>query len=327
MAVVGTGPSDTMTTGHAGAEPLIAVEQRRPGTTISCWSQWRVLLYRKELPLKRNRLCVSFWEIAMPTLLCFTMWLGASMSGMQHAPDTQYAPKDVDAALGSLGPFAFAVSLGVFRSPEDDGGGAAILPSFLPNASVIDALLSKYSVDTRTPTAILPLPLFLTYSWLLQSTGHAEYPPFDGSVLAVTPDTWEVRVFIERVLNRPIDDWVLAPGSVLGEQIHAFVSACNLSLPQTGSSSFIPSPSPQELRDEPWRPSPEELRALAQFLRAQYKVSRPSRARVSPMARLTRALPRHSRPLLHRRSNSTPARPTSSQRQRMVQASGRPSSI
>ena len=216
-------------------QPLVPAAGRRPGQVISCGSQWRVLLHRKELPLKRNRPCVTFWELAMPTLLCVTMWLGASISGMQHASAMQYAPQDMDAFLGSLGPLSFAVSRGFFENPEtggSEGGGGSILPSFLPNASVVDELLARFSVDKRTPTGILPLSLFFLYSWFLQQTGYGEFPPFGGQELAVSPDTFEVRAFIESVLTLPIDEWVFAPGSVLGEQIDAFVGACNLTLPQ-----------------------------------------------------------------------------------------------
>ena len=242
------------------SEPLIIASPSTRRTLLtdvesSCRTQWSVLLRHKELPLKSARSCVTFWEFVLPALLCATLWLSASASTLREAPAAQYAPQSLDEALGSFGPLGFATSIGAFLSPEEalQHSGAfgaadcksalpeARLPSFLPASTA--ELLCNYTVDTRTPTGILPLPLFLTYSYVLSMQGKGanagRFPPFDGSIIAVTPDTPSVRAFVEAVLTRSVDAWMLSVDGVLGRQIDAFVRACNVSLPGEGSAEAL----------------------------------------------------------------------------------------
>ena len=176
----------------------------------SCCSQFSVLIRRKELLLKRNRCCTTFWELALPAMLCSMLIIGALTSTRDTYPDTSYAPDSMFVALSSLGPLGFAT----FLSQQ---AGSSFVPAGLPGLP-----------SPKTPTAIPPLSLFLGYSYLSQLTASNEgfplsFPPFDGTYLAVTPNTTEVRALVEDVLTRPVEPWMLDTSGVLGFQIDSYL--------------------------------------------------------------------------------------------------------
>eukprot|EP00966_Prymnesium_polylepis_P314233 7261617-Prymnesium_polylepis.1 len=154
--------------------------ERRPSSTCS---QLGTLLRRKELLLKRTRPITTLCELVLPAMLCALLILGVSVSTTETSPDTEYAPKSLSDAIGSLGPQSF-------------------LPLFVSNF-VSGALAQS---DLPPPTGIPPLGLYLGYAHYagMLPTGKL-VAPFDGTYLAVTATdparTAEAAALIDTIVN------------------------------------------------------------------------------------------------------------------------------
>ena len=201
--------------------------------TTSCYSQWAVLLRRKELLLKGKQWKSTLCEIVLPALLCMLVLIGANASTIDTFPNTEYAPANMTAALSAIGPAGFLT----FLSQQ---AGSAIVPSGMPGMPT----------STFTPTAIPPLSLFLGYSYISQQLANVQgfpvdFPPFDGTYLAVTPNTSAVRDLVDDVLNKPVEPWMLNPRGVIGGQIAQLLALLSFTQPQLNLSVF---PEPATLR-------------------------------------------------------------------------------
>jgi len=200
--------------------------------TTSCYSQWAVLLRRKELLLKGKQWKSTLCEIVLPALLCMLVLIGANASTIDTFPNTEYAPANMTAALSAIGPAGFLT----FLSQQ---AGSAIVPSGMPGMPT----------STFTPTAIPPLSLFLGYSYISQQLANVQgfpvdFPPFDGTYLAVTPNTSAVRDLVDDVL-KPVEPWMLNPRGVIGGQIAQLLALLSFTQPQLNLSVF---PEPATLR-------------------------------------------------------------------------------
>lgn len=144
-----------------------------PSRRRGCCAQTCTLIRRKDGLLKWSNCCTSACEIGLPVLLCALIIFGSVQSSQDTYPDLNYAPPNLTAALGTVSPAGFV----------------RLTHSITNSSSAI-------------PGAIPSLPLWLTYSYLLQSITAT--PPYDGTYLAVTPDNPDVRRMMNSIMNASV---------------------------------------------------------------------------------------------------------------------------
>ena len=148
---------------------------------VSALQQLGTLLLRKELLLKARRPVTTLLEVIFPVGLCAILIIGAYKSQTYHVPATGFAPQNSSDAIGTLLPEVMAP---VLLSNLNTGPTADGLP------------------DIPIPGAVPPLGLFLFYiNYFALCTHVKDLQPADGSILAVSPDTAEVRALIEVAVN------------------------------------------------------------------------------------------------------------------------------
>jgi len=192
-----------------------------------CCSVCVTLLRRKEALLKANRCCSSICEILIPIFLSAIVLVGALISDREKFPNELFVPDNSTIAFQDL-------SLSAFSSPRS-------LPTFVP-----------------------PLPLFLAYAALLNSAfsqpGRPSFvKPYDGSYLAVVPDTPEVRAFVQGVISRQPRGWMIDPTNMVGASVYATLQQVSMITNRTLSIADFRHP-PLEVR---YLPSDEALEVLA----------------------------------------------------------------
>ena len=192
-----------------------------------CCSVCVTLLRRKEALLKANRCCSSICEILIPIFLSAIVLVGALISDRDKFPTELFVPDNSTIAFQDL-------SLSAFSSPRS-------LPTFVP-----------------------PLPLFLAYAALLNSAfsqpGRPSFAkPYDGSYLAVVPDTPEVRAFVQSVISRQPRGWMIDPTNMVGASVYATLQQVSMITNRTLSIADFHHP-PLEVR---YLPSDEALEVLA----------------------------------------------------------------
>ena len=161
-----------------GKGPSSAPPQR---PRVSALQQLGTLLFRKELLLKARRPITTLLEVIFPVGLCAILIIGAYKSQTYHVPATGFAPQNNSDAIASLLP----------------GVMTPVLLSNLQTGPTADGL-----PDIPIPGAVPPLGLFLFYiNYFALCTHVKDLQPADGSILAVSPDTAEVRALIELAVN------------------------------------------------------------------------------------------------------------------------------
>lgn len=145
-------------------------------------AQISTLLRRKELPRLTARPLSCTCSVLLPVALCSLVVLGTKLSGYQTGGGESLAPQNIPEALYSLVGIVGAVSM-------------------LNTAGNV-----QYSVANRTPAAI---PTLGEYLRIAQCTPEyaglsKAWPPFNGAILAVAPDTPLVRQLMARVLAGPL---------------------------------------------------------------------------------------------------------------------------
>ena len=128
----------------------------------------------------------------MRATLCRRVVLCGLVLLSKLAKDTQvnvgnssYVQQNYLTAVETLSPIGFAEALASSRGQADD----------------IEAALAEFNGTNLTgvPNAIFPLALYLAYA------ANESLAPFDGTFLAVTPDTDEVRALLNESLHWPRD--------------------------------------------------------------------------------------------------------------------------
>ena len=162
-----------------------------------CFSVCCTLLRRKEAPLKANRCCSSVFEILIPIFLSAIVLVGALLSDIEKFPTELFVPDNSTIAFRDL---------------------QGLLP---------DMTFNSFTSFASLPTFVPPLPLFLAYNAMFTSafpkpTSWVDgFNPYDGSYLAVVPDTPEVRDFVQSVVSRPPRGWMIDPTNMVGASVHA----------------------------------------------------------------------------------------------------------
>ncbi len=149
-----------------------APADRLRGRAKTATGQVCALLRRKELTLKRRRPITTICEILLPVGLCSLVLLSKLAASTQtEMGNTTYTQSSYAGAVETLGPQSWLEASFAAHAQADD----------------VSLILSHFNVSKLAVNAIPPLALFLLYA---SETGAA---PFDGSFLAVAPDTAEVR--------------------------------------------------------------------------------------------------------------------------------------
>ena len=170
----------------------------------SCCGQTCVLIRRKDGLLKTSRCCASICEIMLPVCMCALLILGSASSDVEEYPNLLYAPQNMTDALATVSPLGFG-KLITSHGVRQDRTLPGEIPGFVPS-----------------------LPLWLSYSYVLRS--YRPVPPYDGTFLAVTPDTPEVRQIVSTILDAPastdkLTQMVLASPRCRSELATAMVGA------------------------------------------------------------------------------------------------------
>ena len=162
-----------------------------------CCSVCCTLLRRKEALLKANRCCSSVFEILIPIFLSAIVLVGALVSEIEMFPTELFVPDNSTIAFRDL---------------------QGLLP---------DMTFNSFTSFASLPTFVPPLPLFLAYNAMFTSAFPKPtewvdgFNPYDGSYLAVAPDTPEVRAFVQSVVSPAPRGWMIDPTNMVGASVHA----------------------------------------------------------------------------------------------------------
>ena len=154
------------------------------------------LLRRKELQRMRGRPCSCACTVLLPILLCFLVVIGTKLSDTVTGGGESIAPTDVAEA-----------------NPDLLHWGETMGPAM---ASLFELGRAEYNATRRSPAAIPPLATYLELAELADKTLHKRWPPYNGAILAVTPNTSAVRGVVSRALSGVANVAVLGPQDVDG---------------------------------------------------------------------------------------------------------------
>ena len=172
----------TRTTNNTPTTAIPTTHTHTHHTPSSAWEQLTALLRHKELPAIRAKPAQLIATVLFPALLCALLVLGVTQATVEPVDAAQYAPSSLTDALDTL-------------SPER-------LEPLLLSSVFSDEELARFHLNISVPGWIPPLWLYLAYASTPVPPLYTRLPPYDGTCLAVAPDTPLARATVEPMLNR-----------------------------------------------------------------------------------------------------------------------------
>jgi hypothetical protein len=189
-------------------QPYVKAPVRAAG--VSTCRQVGTLLRRKELKLKMKRPLTSVCEILLPVVLCGLVLLSKlARSEFVRVGNMSFTQDTYEQAVNTLGPLSFVEAITASQGAQGD------------DIQAVRQRFENYTNATGVPNAIWPLSGYLEYATAPNisfcrgnaTTRHGRecfdnvipffepQAPFDGTFLAVTPDTVEVRSLLHDIFH------------------------------------------------------------------------------------------------------------------------------